>query len=82
MEVNNVYKGDCLELMKDIETGSIDMILCDLPYGVTRNGWDKLICLENLWYEYSRIISNNGVIVLTAQQPFSSMLISTNYTDV
>ena len=79
MEVNNVYKGDCLELMKDIETGSIDMILCDLPYGVTRNGWDKLICLENLWYEYSRIISNNGVIVLTAQQPFSSMLISTNY---
>jgi len=73
-----LLKGDCLELMKDIEDKSIDMILCDLPYGTTPASWDKLIDINKLWFEYERIIKDNGAIVLTAQQPFTSLLISSN----
>ena len=67
--------GDCLELMKDIPDGSIDMILCDLPYGTTaRNAWDKKINCDSLWMQYRRIIKNNGAILLFAQLPFDKIL--------
>ena len=73
-----IYKGDCLELMKNIPDKSIDMILCDLPYGTTRNSWDKMIDLEKLWEQYERIIKDNGAIVLFAQTPFDKVLGTSN----
>ena len=76
--INKVLHGDCLELMKDIPTGSIDMILCDLPYGTTACKWDVIIPFDKLWEQYNRIIKSNGAIVLTASQPFTSVLISSN----
>jgi site-specific DNA-methyltransferase (adenine-specific) len=79
MELNKIYQGDCLELMKDIPDKSIDMILCDLPYGTTACKWDSIIPLNLLWLEYKRIIKDNGAIVLTASQPFTTKLISSNY---
>lgn len=75
---NKILLGDCLELMKDIPNGSIDMILCDLPYGTTACKWDIIIPFEPLWKQYKRIIKNNGVIVLTSAQPFASFLITSN----
>lgn len=69
-----LYKGDCLELMKDIPDKSIDMILCDLPYGTTQNKWDSIISLDKLWRQYCRIIKDNGAIVLFAQTPFDKVL--------
>jgi len=66
--------GDCLELMKDIEDQSIDMILCDLPYGTTACSWDSIIPFEPLWKQYERIIKYNGAIVLFGSEPFSSLL--------
>lgn len=72
----NLMHGDCLELMKDIPDGSVDMILCDLPYGTTQNSWDSIIPLEPLWKHYQRICT--GMIVLTAAQPFTTNLISSN----
>lgn len=69
-----LYHGDCLELMKDIPDKSIDMILCDLPYGTTKNKWDSIIPLDELWNHYKRIIKDNGAICLFAQQPFASVL--------
>ena len=77
--MNKVYLGDCLELMQDIQTGSIDMILCDLPYGTTACKWDVIIPFDKLWEQYNRIIKSNGAIVLTASQPFTTKLISSNY---
>ena len=68
--------GDCLEVMRSIPDGSIDIILCDLPYGTTRNKWDSVISFDDLWREYSRICS--GPIVLTAIQPFTSALVMSN----
>ena len=78
--VNNVqlYKGDCLEVMKEIFDKSIDMILCDLPYNKLTAQWDKLIPINKLWEQYNRIIKDNGVIVLFAQQPFTSLLVGSN----
>ena len=70
--------GDCLELMKQIEDKSIDMILCDLPYGTTQNKWDSIIDLEKLWIQYCRIIKDNGAIVLFAQTPFDKALGASN----
>jgi len=70
--------GDCLELMKDIPNGSIDMILCDLPYGTTACKWDTIIPFDKLWEQYERIIKPNGAIVLTASQPFTSALVMSN----
>ena len=69
---------DCLELMKDIPNGSIDMILCDLPYGTTACKWDTIIPFDKLWEQYERIIKPNGAIVLTASQPFTSALVMSN----
>lgn len=68
--------GDCLERMKEIPDGSVDMILCDLPYGTTRNKWDSVIPLDALWNQYERICT--GAIVLTAAQPFTSILVVSN----
>ena len=70
--------GDCLEKMKDISDKSIDMILCDLPYNKTGCSWDIMIPFEPLWEHYSRIIKDNGAIVLTGSQPFTSLLITSN----
>ncbi len=67
-----ILLGDCLELMKDIPNGSIDMILCDLPYGTTACKWDTIIPFEPLWIEYERLIKPNGAIVLFGSEPFSS----------
>lgn len=78
METNKLYFGDCLELMPQIADASIPMILCDLPYGTTQNKWDAVIPFDKLWEQYNRIIKSNGVIALTASQPFSSALIMSN----
>ncbi len=75
----DLRKGDCLELMVDIPDKSIDAIICDLPYGTTACKWDSIIPLEPLWKEYKRIIKDNGAIVLTSSQPFTTKLISSNY---
>lgn len=68
--------GDCLDRMKEIPAASVDMVLCDLPYGTTQNKWDSIIPLAPLWAEYIRIC--NGAIVLTAAQPFTSVLCCSN----
>jgi len=73
-----LLQGDCLELMEDILDNSVDMILCDLPYGTTQNKWDSIIDLGLLWKQYKRIIKDNGAIVLTAQDKFTAKLILSN----
>lgn len=72
--------GDCLEIMPTIPDKSIDMILADLPYGTTSNKWDAVIPFDKLWEQYKRIIKHNGIIALTASQPFSSALVMSNPT--
>jgi len=72
--INSITLGDCLELMPSIKTKSVDMILCDLPYGTTICKWDTIIPFEPLWEEYKRIIKDNGAIVLFGNEPFSSKL--------
>jgi site-specific DNA-methyltransferase (adenine-specific) len=76
--INKVINGDCLEVMPLIPAKSIDMILCDLPYGTTACKWDTIIPFEPLWEQYKRIIKDNGAIVLTASQPFTSALVMSN----
>ncbi|WP_338021277.1 DNA methyltransferase [Bacillus sonorensis] len=76
LELNRAYQMDCLEGMKLIPAGSVDMILCDLPYGTTACKWDTIIPFEPLWEQYERIIKDNGAIVLTASQPFTSQLVN------
>lgn len=77
--VNQVIQGDCLEVMKSIPDSSVDMILCDLPYGVTANNkWDVVIPFKPLWEQYRRVTKENAAIVLTATQPFTSQLIMSN----
>ena len=78
MKPIELWHGDCLELMKYIPDGSVDMILCDMPYGTTRNKWDKCIPLEKLWQEYKRVVKKNGAIVLFAQTPFDKVLGTSN----
>ena len=75
---NQVVCGDCLELMPLIADKSVDMILCDLPYGTTACKWDTIIPFDTLWEQYKRIIKDNGAIVLTASQPFTSALVMSN----
>ena len=75
---NQVIHGDCLVEMKKIEDKSVDMICCDLPYGTTACKWDTIIPFEPLWEQYKRIIKDNGAIVLTASQPFTSALVMSN----
>lgn len=69
-----LYCADCMDILKGIPEGSIDMILCDLPYGTTRNKWDVIIPLEPLWAQYRRIIKSNGVIALHSDMPLQRPL--------
>lgn len=78
MQNIELIKGDCLEKMKDIPDESIDMILCDLPYGTTQCKWDTIIPFESLWKQYNRVIKKNGAIVLFGSEPFTSKLINSN----
>ena len=76
---NNVlFEGDCLSILPKLDTGFVDLILCDLPYGTTQNRWDSVIDLDRLWAEYRRILKPNGVVVLTAQGVFTAKLILSN----
>ncbi len=74
----NLMQGDCLERMKEIPDGSVDAIICDPPYGTTACKWDSIIPLELMWEQLKRIIKPNGAIVMTASQPFTSVLINSN----
>ena len=76
--VNKIFNEDCLSGMKRIPSNSVDMILCDLPYGTTQCKWDSVIPFDKLWKQYERVIKDNGAIVLTACQPFTSVLIASN----
>ena len=78
LSANSLIHADCLEAMKYIESKSIDMILCDLPYGTTKCKWDVIIPFEPLWEQYKRIIKDNGVIALFGSQPFTTDLINSN----
>lgn len=78
MDYDYIECGDCLELMKEIPDKSIDLILCDLPYGTTACKWDVLIPFKSLWEQYNRIIKDNGAIVLFGSEPFSSALRMSN----
>lgn len=71
---NTIHHGDCLEIMKLIPDGSVDMILCDLPYGTTQNKWDSILPLDLLWNEYKRILKINGTVLLFGAEPFASAL--------
>lgn len=75
--MTTLLHGDCLELMKEIPDGSVDMILCDPPYKQTRNKWDKMIELNAMWQQYSRVIKENGAIVLFADGMFLADLMNT-----
>lgn len=78
MKVNQIYQGDCLELMRQIDDGSIDMVLCDLPYGVTQHKEDIQIDLVELWIHYKRILKEKGLVILTCQFPFTLDIINSN----
>lgn len=76
--LNEPICNDCFNIFPQIESGSVDMILCDLPYGTTQCKWDSVLPLDKLWKEYNRIIKKNGAIVLFSSQPFTSVLINSN----
>lgn len=83
MEIDKIYHGDCLELMREIPDKSIDCIICDLPYGVlNRNNphaqWDNIIPIKPLWEQYERVIKDNGAIILFGQGMFTAMLMMSN----
>lgn len=73
-----LYNGECIEIMRKIEDKTVDMILCDLPYGTTDCSWDNIIPFDEMWEQYNRIIKDNGVIVLFSAQPFTTKLINSN----
>jgi len=79
MELDTIYNEDCLEGMKRIPDGSVDCIICDLPYGTTACKWDSVIPLDELWRQYKRIVKPNCAIVLFGQEPFSTMLRVSNF---
>lgn len=76
--INSIFEGDCLEIMKQLPDNSIDMVLCDLPYGTTQNKWDSVIPLDELWRQYRRIVKADGAIVLTSQGMFTAELMVSN----
>lgn len=76
-----LYNGDCLEVMKIIPDGSVDMILCDLPYGTTQCKWDVIIPFDLLWMQYNRVLKKDGACVLFCAQPFTSVLVASNIRD-
>lgn len=80
MDNMTLWHGDCLKLMNDIPDKSVDMILCDLPYGTTACKWDSVLPLDKLWLHYERIITDVGAIVLFGQEPFSSVVRVSNLT--
>jgi site-specific DNA-methyltransferase (adenine-specific) len=73
-----LLNGDCLELMKAIPDGSVDLVLCDPPYGTTSCSWDSVLPFDNLWEEYTRLLKPNGAAVLFSSQPFTAQLINSN----
>jgi len=75
---NKVYKGDCLEVMKSFPDNSIDLILTDLPYSITKNKWDIIIPFDEMWELFNRILKPTGIVALTAAQPFTSKLVMSN----
>lgn len=76
--VNTITCGDCLKLLPGVEAGSVDMVLCDLPYGTTQNKWDSVIPFETLWAQYRHIVKPSGAVVLSASQPFTSTVVTSN----
>ncbi len=74
LEINKAYLGDCLDIMQKIDDKSIDLILCDLPYGTTKCKWDVIIPFDRLWAQYNRVIKSGGAVLLFGQEPFSSNL--------
>jgi site-specific DNA-methyltransferase (adenine-specific) len=76
--INTLFLGDCLEIMKSIEANSIDLLLTDLPYGLTKCKWDTPIDLNEMWIELHRICKNNAAMIFTAMQPFTSILVNSN----
>jgi site-specific DNA-methyltransferase (adenine-specific) len=79
--INKIIQADCLDVMIKMPANSIDMVLCDLPYGTTQNKWDSVIDLESLWKQYNRIVKKDGAIVLTSQGIFTAKLILSNEKD-
>jgi len=79
--MKSLFNGDCLTVLPMIPDGSVDMVLCDLPYGTTQCHWDIVIPLEKLWAEYHRVCKQNAAMVFTASQPFTTDLISSNRKD-
>lgn len=75
---NRLYEGDCLEILPRLPANSVDLVLCDLPYGTTRNRWDSVIDLEALWREYRRVLKRRGAVALTGQGLFAARLIVSN----
>lgn len=76
-----LMQGECLERMKEIPSGSVDLVLCDPPYGTTQNKWDSVIALDVMWSELWRVLKPNGAVVLCAAQPFTSMLVCSQLTN-
>jgi site-specific DNA-methyltransferase (adenine-specific) len=74
----NLYLGNCLDILKEVEDNSVNMVLCDLPYGTTACSWDSIIPLETLWEQYNRICKENAAMVFTAAQPFTTILAASN----
>lgn len=70
-----LYLGDCLDILPTLPSGSVDLVLCDLPYGTTQNAWDSVLPLVPLWREYWRLLRDGGAIVLSTMQPFTSTLV-------
>ena len=79
MEQNQqIIKGDAIQEMQKLSDKSVDMILCDLPYGMTQNNWDSIIPLDEMWIQFKRLLKSKGCVVLTAMQPFTSKLVMSN----
>jgi len=79
--MNKIYNGDCLDIMSNIPDASIDLVLCDLPYGKTKNSWDSIIPLDKLWEQYNRVCKKDNTIILFGAQPFTTTLINSNLKD-
>ena len=76
--INTIFEDDCLDIMEFLPDDSVDMVLCDLPYGTTQNKWDSVISLEKLWERYNRVVKKGGAFVLTSQGIFTAKLIISN----
>lgn len=76
--LNRLHQGDCLDVLQQLPDRSIDLVLCDLPYNMTRNRWDEEIPLDTLWPQYKRVLKPTGCVVLTSCQPFTSLLVMSN----